>query len=140
MALEYYIYYDTISEDTYKRGPDMNSTNRKLFVLNVILNLLDYTTTYFAVTKLGATEINPIIRPMVERGKWRHLFAVKLAGIGLTYGLAKILSRSRPGVDGQKNAKRYLLITNTVTGIVVLSNSIQICIKILLNRREMAHN
>ena len=105
----------------------MNSPNRKLFGVNIILELMDYATTYFAVTELGAEEMNPVIRPMIEKGQWGRLFLLKLGAISLSGIWSEKLCRSRAdNALGQKRTKVYLLTTNSVLGLVVLNNLYQI--------------
>ncbi|OGZ60847.1 MAG: hypothetical protein A2919_02235 [Candidatus Spechtbacteria bacterium RIFCSPLOWO2_01_FULL_43_12] len=97
---------------------------RRLLALNTFLHLADYVTTYFAVTKMGAKEMNPLVRPIIENGQWGRVFMLKVVAIA-SAGLASRTSKGRT----------YLLFSNYLMGTVVASNSAQIAVKLILDRR-----
>ncbi|MEX2144811.1 MAG: DUF5658 family protein [Candidatus Spechtbacterales bacterium] len=102
---------------------------KKLLVLSVFLHMMDYVTTYIGVAKMGAKELNPFVKSMIEKGQWNRVFALKVAAIG--QGI--LMSRTSRG-------KSYLIVSNALMGAVVASNSIQIAIRFwmdMADRREI---
>ena len=87
-------------------------------IVFALLNLLDWITTHYGLTKLGMTELNPIARRIFERFGTVGLFTWKQVGVGIIAFTAYITM----GVD----AESALWLYNAVFAFVVLWNSIQI--------------
>ena len=95
----------------------MNDIGYALIVF-ALLNLLDWITTHYGLTKLGMTELNPIARRIFERFGTVGLFSWKQVGVGIIAFTTYLVA----GVD----AESALWLYNTVFAFVVLWNSFQI--------------
>ena len=87
-------------------------------IVFALLNLLDWITTHYGLTKLGMTELNPIARKIFEKFGTVGLFTWKQVGVGIIAFTTYITM----GVD----AESTLWLYNAVFAFVVLWNSIQI--------------
>jgi len=87
-------------------------------IVFAVLNLLDWITTHYGLTKLGMTELNPIARRIFERWGTVGLFTWKQVGVGFIAFTTYITM----GVD----AESALWLYNAVFAFVVLWNSFQI--------------
>jgi hypothetical protein len=87
-------------------------------IVFALLNLLDWITTHYGLTKLNMIELNPIARKIYERFGTVGLFSWKQVGVGFIAFLAYITM----GVD----AESALWLYNALFAFVVLWNSFQI--------------
>jgi hypothetical protein len=87
-------------------------------IVFALLNLLDWITTHYGLTKLGMTELNPLARKIYERFGTVGLFSWKQVGVGFIAFTTYITM----GVD----AESALWLYNAVFAFVVLWNSFQI--------------
>jgi hypothetical protein len=87
-------------------------------IVFAVLNLLDWITTHYGLTKLGMTELNPIARRIFERFGTVGLFTWKQVGVGVIAFTTYITM----GVD----AESALWLYNALFAFVVLWNSFQI--------------
>jgi hypothetical protein len=91
-------------------------------IVFALLNLLDWVTTHYALTKLGMRELNPIARKIYERLGSPGLYSWKQIGVGLIV-LSSALSM---GWDVEFSIWVY----NALFAFVVLWNSVQIARRI----------
>jgi hypothetical protein len=87
-------------------------------IVFALLNLLDWITTHYGLTKLNMIELNPLARKIYERFGTVGLFSWKQVGVGFIAFTAYITM----GVD----AESALWLYNALFAFVVLWNSIQI--------------
>ena len=89
-----------------------------VLIVFVLLNLLDWITTHYGLTKLGMTELNPIARRIFWRFGTVGLFTWKQVVVGVIAFTAYLIA----GADFES----VLWLYNAVFAFVVLWNSIQI--------------
>jgi len=114
--------------------------NKLIVPLFLLGQALDFLTTFYVRERFRAREINPLLRRWVAERKWRKLLLLKL----VTSIFIIVLAKAIPAVGSRSNkinreADEYnMLKTITcVTWIPVISNSIQIIIKL---RKEGGRN
>ena len=87
-------------------------------IVFALLNLLDWITTHYGLTKLNMIELNPVARRIYERFGTVGLFSWKQVGVGVIAFTTYITM----GTD----AESALWLYNAVFAFIVLWNSIQI--------------
>jgi hypothetical protein len=92
-----------------------------------LLNLLDWVTTHYALTKLGMRELNPIARKIYERLGSPGLYSWKQVGVGLIV-LSSALTMGW-------EAEFAIWIYNVLFALVVVWNSAQIALRLRELRR-----
>jgi len=96
-------------------------------IVFALLNLLDWATTHYALTRLGMRELNPIARRIYERLGSPGLYSWKQIGVGLVV-LSSALSM---GWD----AEFSIWVYNVLFALVVAWNSGQIALRLWELRR-----
>ena len=87
-------------------------------IVFALLNLLDWITTHYGLTKLGMTELNPIARRIFERWGTVGLYTWKQVGVGVIAFTTYLIA----GADFESTIWLY----NAIFAFVVLWNSFQI--------------
>jgi hypothetical protein len=87
-------------------------------IVFALLNLLDWATTHYGLTKLNMIELNPIARKIYERFGTIGLFTWKQVGVGIIVFTTYVTM----GVD----AESALWLYNAVFAFIVVWNSFQI--------------
>jgi len=87
-------------------------------IVFALLNLLDWITTHYGLTRLGMVELNPIAKKIFERFGTVGLFMWKQVGVGFIAFTTYITM----GVD----AESALWLYNALFALVVAWNSFQI--------------
>jgi hypothetical protein len=87
-------------------------------IVFALLNLLDWITTHYGLTRLNMIELNPIARRIFERWGTVGLYTWKQVGVGFIAFTTYLVA----GVD----AESALWLYNAIFAFVVLWNSIQI--------------
>jgi hypothetical protein len=96
-------------------------------IVFALLNLLDWITTHYGLTKLGMRELNPIARKIYERFGSPGLYTWKQIGVGFIV----ITLYLTMGAD----AETVLWVYNALFALVVLWNSAQIARRLWELRR-----
>jgi hypothetical protein len=87
-------------------------------IVFALLNLLDWITTHYGLTRLNMIELNPLARKIYERFGTVGLFSWKQVGVGVIVFIAYLTT----GADFES----ALWLYNALFAFVVLWNSIQI--------------
>jgi hypothetical protein len=96
-------------------------------IVFALLNLLDWVTTHYALTRLGMQELNPVARKIYERLGSPGLYSWKQIGVGLIV----LSSTLTMGWD----AEFAIWVYNVLFALVVAWNSGQIAMRLQELRR-----